>query len=284
MASSLFLTERDAELDDNAPKVAGRIVTTMPKAKEVRPIVERCITIARRSLAHSSAADEFAPSAERGTDAWKSWRTSDQYQQWNAKIAPAVAARRRVLQILGDKEAVGIVFDEIAPRFADRPGGYTRIMRLAQPRLGDAGQRVILEFVGVRDRATSKSAKPAFDSGTEEKAEEAAEESAAAVAKSPDGKGPDDLKVVEGIGPKVEEALKAAGIAGWAELADAETDKLTEILTEADGNFAGQDPTTWPKQAKMAVDGDWDGLKTWQDELDGGKVVDKSKSDDDAEE
>ena len=74
--------------------------------------------------------------------------------------------------------------------------------------------------------------------------------------------------------------MKAAGIAGWAELADADTDKLKEILTDADGNFAGQDPTTWPKQAKMAVDGDWDGLKAWQDELDGGKIADESKSDD----
>lgn len=163
MASSLFLTERDAELDDNAPKVKGRIVTTMPKAKEVRPLVEKCITIARRALPHESAAEEFAPSAERGTDAWKNWRTSDRYQQWNAKMAPALAARRRVLKMLGDKEAVSIIFDELAPRFADRPGGYTRILRLAQPRLGDAGQQVILEFVGVRDRVTTKSAKPAFD-------------------------------------------------------------------------------------------------------------------------
>ena len=167
MASSLFLTERDAELDDNEPKVKGRIVTTMPKAKEVRPLVEKCITIARRSLSHIAAAQELESGAERGTDAWKSWRTSDKYQQWNAKIAPVVAARRRVLQMLGDKEAMSIVFDEIAPRFADRPGGYTRILRLAQPRLGDAGQRVILEFVGVRDRVTTKAAKPAFDAGTE---------------------------------------------------------------------------------------------------------------------
>ena len=163
MASSLFLTERDAEFDDNAPKVKGRIVTTMPKAKEVRPIVERCITIARKSLRHSAAAEEFGTDAERGSDAYKSWRGSDKYQQWNAKIAPALAARRRVLQMLGDKQAVSIVFDEIAPRFEDRPGGYTRIMRLAQPRLGDAGQQVILEFVGVHDRVTSKAAKPAFD-------------------------------------------------------------------------------------------------------------------------
>lgn len=168
MASSLFLTERDAELDDNAPKVKGRIVTTLPKAKEVRPIVEKCITIARRSLTHAAAAEEFAVEAERGSDAWRSWRNSDRYREWNAKTAPTVAARRRVLRMLGDRQAVGIVFDEIAPRFADRPGGYTRILRLAQPRLGDAGQQVILEFVGVRDRAASKSTKPAFDGDQEE--------------------------------------------------------------------------------------------------------------------
>lgn len=172
MASSLFLTERDAEFDDNAPKVKGRIVTTMPKAKEVRPIVERCITIARRSLQHITAAEEFASSAERGTEAWKSWRSSDQYQKWNATIAPALAARRRVLRMLGDKQAVSIVFEEIAPRFTDRPGGYTRIMRLAKPRLGDAGQQVVLEFVGERDRVVTKSSKPAFDQPSDEVTDE----------------------------------------------------------------------------------------------------------------
>lgn len=273
MASSLFLTERDAELDDNEPKVKGRIVTTMPKAKEVRPLVERCITIARRSLPHTAAANEFATQAERGTDAWKNWRTSDDYRQWNSKVAPVVAARRRVLRLLGDKDAVRIVFEEIAPRFEDRPGGYTRIMKLAKPRLGDAGTRVILEFVGVRDRVAAKSTKPSFG-GSEESgssSESATQKESASTATAAAPTTSDDLKIVEGIGPKVEEALKAAGIAGWAELADADVDKLKGILTEADGNFAGQDPTTWPAQAKMAVDGDFDKLKVWQDELDGGK-------------
>lgn len=174
LASALFLTERDAEFDDNAPKVKGRIETTLPKAKEVRPLVEKCITIARRSLQHTRAAEEFATDADRGTDQWKSWRTSDEWQKWNQAIAPAVAARRRALQLLGDKQAVRILFDDVAPRFEDRDGGYTRILKLATPRLGDAGKRALLELVGENDRNIQRSEKPAFggeESSTDEVAE-----------------------------------------------------------------------------------------------------------------
>jgi large subunit ribosomal protein L17 len=159
----LFLTERDAEFDENAPKVKGRIVTTISKAKEVRPLVEKCVTIARRSLAASEAAAQLESSAERGSQEWKSWRNSDKWQAWNQAIAPVVTARRRCVTLLGNKQAVEILFDEVAPRFENRPGGYTRIVRLAQPRLGDAGTQAILEFVGVRDRVVQKSEKPAFD-------------------------------------------------------------------------------------------------------------------------
>ena len=148
MASALFLTERDAEFDDNAPKVKGRIVTTLPKAKEVRPLVEKCITIARKALVHQRAAEEFASDAERRSDQWQAWRKSVEWQKWNAAIAPALAARRRAVKLLGDKAAVRILFDDVAPRFEDRDGGYTRILKLATPRLGDAGARAILEFVG----------------------------------------------------------------------------------------------------------------------------------------
>lgn len=163
LASALLLTERDAEFDDNAPKVKGRIVTTVSKAKEVRPLVERCITIARNSLAAEDAAGDFATTAERGSDDYAAWRKSDRWQQWNAAIAPMVAARRRCQKLLGNKQAVSVLFDEVAPRFVGRPGGYTRIVRLAMPRLGDAGPTAILELVGVRDRVIERSVKPAFD-------------------------------------------------------------------------------------------------------------------------
>lgn len=163
LASALFLTERDAEFDPNPPKVRGRIITTVTKAKEVRPLVEKCITIARKSLAVEQAAAKFGTTAKRGSDAWKAWRESPRWNEWNQAVAPAVAGRRRCLTLLGDKDAVRALFAEVAPRFADRPGGYTRIIRLAKPRLGDAGTRAILEFVGVRDRVVKRSQKPVFE-------------------------------------------------------------------------------------------------------------------------
>ena len=162
LASALFLTERDAEGESNAPKIKGRIVTTLSKAKEVRPLVERCITIARRTLSQQEAADRLEPDAERNSQEWRSWRQSDQWQEWNQTIAPVVAARRRALKLLGDKKAVQILFDEIAARFEDRPGGYTRVLRLTQPRLGDAGTQAILEFVGKHDRKRAAAPKPSF--------------------------------------------------------------------------------------------------------------------------
>jgi large subunit ribosomal protein L17 len=168
LATALFLTERDAELDGNKPKVKGRIITTIEKAKEVRPLIERCITLARNTLPQQEAADQLEPAAERHSEQWRAWRTSDQWQEWSRAIAPVVAARRRAMRMLGDKQAVKILFDEIAPRFADRDGGYTRVLRLAKPRLGDAGTRAIIELVGKNDRVHKKSARPSFDSDVTE--------------------------------------------------------------------------------------------------------------------
>jgi large subunit ribosomal protein L21 len=79
----------------------------------------------------------------------------------------------------------------------------------------------------------------------------------------------DDLKKVEGIGPKIAETLIAAGISTFAELAKTKPAKISEIIADVRGNHVTD---TWPAQAKLAAEGKWDELKKWQDELDGGKA------------
>ncbi len=75
-------------------------------------------------------------------------------ETWNQAIAPSVALRRRgVRHPPRSRRPSSVLFEELAERFADRPGGYTRVVRLAQVRLGDAGRKAIIEFTGERDRA-----------------------------------------------------------------------------------------------------------------------------------
>ena len=93
------------------------IETTMPKAKELRPFVERIITIAKRGLAAGEA---------------------------NART---LHARRLVLRDIQDRDVVSKLFDTIAPRFEARPGGYTRILRLGYRR-GDSAEVAQIELVG----------------------------------------------------------------------------------------------------------------------------------------
>lgn len=93
------------------------ITTTVPKAKELRPFVERLITIAKRGVAGGAA---------------------------NGHV---LNARRLVMKDLQDREVVGKLFDTIAPRFASRAGGYTRLLRLGFRR-GDATELAQVELVG----------------------------------------------------------------------------------------------------------------------------------------
>ena len=80
----------------------------------------------------------------------------------------------------------------------------------------------------------------------------------------------DDLKKIEGAGPKAAEALVNAGLDTFAKVAKADPAKLSEILTEASSRLSHLVTTTWPKQAGLAADGKWDELKELQDRLDGG--------------
>ncbi len=81
----------------------------------------------------------------------------------------------------------------------------------------------------------------------------------------------DDLKKIEGIGPKIASLLNDAGIFTFKELAAAEVDKLREILDAAGSRYRIHDPGTWSKQAELAAEDKWDELKEWQDSLKGGK-------------
>lgn len=85
----------------------------------------------------------------------------------------------------------------------------------------------------------------------------------------PEETGSDDLKVIAGIGPKIEEVLRAAGIRTYAQLADTSVEQLQAILSQAGPRFRLANPSTWPEQARLAANGDWEGLRSLQATLRG---------------
>jgi len=82
---------------------------------------------------------------------------------------------------------------------------------------------------------------------------------------------PQDLKIIEGIGPKIEQLLKAGDISNWQQLADTSVERLQEILDAAGDNYDLAKPDTWPRQAEMAAAGNWEGLADYQEKLKGGR-------------
>jgi large subunit ribosomal protein L17 len=114
------------------------LTTTVPKAKELRPFVERLITIAKRGIA--------------GGDA-------------NGRV---LTARRLVMQDLQDRQVVGKLFETIAPRFAERAGGYTRLLRLGY-RKGDSAEVAQVELVGSEFNPRAKAEAAARTGGTKAK-------------------------------------------------------------------------------------------------------------------
>jgi len=107
-------------------------------------------------------------------------------------------------------------------------------------------------------------------------AEETAAEESKAEKKAPASKkGPklNDLKIIEGVGPKIEQLLKEGGIETWEDLANAPVDRLKEIMDAAGARYQMHDPSTWPAQAKFAAEGKFEELKEYQDMLIGGRNI-----------
>ena len=115
---------------------------------------------------------------------------------------------------------------------------------------------------------------PETKATTTKKARKAPVKKAAAPKKAAAGKASataDDLKKIEGIGPKIENLFNEAGIKTFDALAKAKKKTLTDILAAAGPRFRMHDPSTWVQQAKLAAKGDWEKLAKLQDELKGGK-------------
>jgi large subunit ribosomal protein L17 len=227
-----------------------KITTTVAKAKQTRLYVEPIITKAKNDTVH---------------------------------------ARRLVAQYIYDKGVIKELFTEVIPKIGDRPGGYTRVVKLGN-RVGDAAEMAILELVDYNEVAPAKKAKKKTKSDkrkTEEvvktkseNAEEIIEDMKSEEEKKDQGivevieseteKG-DDLTKIEGIGPKIAEILNKSEITTFSKLAESNTEKLNEILAQAGNRYKSHDPSTWAEQAELAASGKWEDLKKRQDELKGGR-------------
>ena len=127
---------------------------------------------------------------------------------------------------------------------------------------------LIIDSIVAKGAKKSAPKKKATTKVTSEKKENV---TAKAESKKATPKKGDNLKKIEGIGPKAAEALVNAGVDTYAKLAKKSADEVKEILVNASNTLSHLDPTTWAAQADMAANGKWDELKEWQDKLMGGK-------------
>ncbi|HEX8185828.1 MAG TPA: 50S ribosomal protein L17 [Blastocatellia bacterium] len=127
--------------------VNERIITTLPKAKELRPFAERAITLGKRALA--SEVPEAALHARR--------LAATYFYAGNTNRIPDGGYKRPQAPRTAGVHALDKLFDEIATRFADRPGGYTRILKLGA-RKGDGAEMALIELIGSEAKAVQEEA------------------------------------------------------------------------------------------------------------------------------
>lgn len=193
------------------------------------------------------------------------------YQKWIDEKESKIAARVQAAQeeIAAHRKKVAGVAKAVAKPVETATDEH-KPQAEEQKSFADSVEQTTVESL-------TETAAPAAEEAAPEVKEEAAapvvEETPAPIVEEAAPAESDDLKTIEGIGPKIAELLNKSGINTFAELAAATPESIKETLSKAEGNFGSHDPGTWPAQAKMAADGEWDKLKAWQDELDGGKVA-----------
>lgn len=165
------------------------------------------------------------------------------------------------------------VFVNVMPAVAETPDTPKKPTR-PTPRPGKAEEATPAPKPEVVAEAKSVAAPEAAETASADApaVEEKAAKKAPA-AKKEKGPKPDDLKIVEGIGPKIETLLKEGGINTWDDLANAPVERIKEILDAAGPRYQIHDPSSWPAQAKFAANGQWDELKEYQEMLIGGRDV-----------
>lgn len=159
-------THRQAMLRNMAVSLFehGQITTTVQKAKALQPFVEKIVTMAKRGDIHSRRLVAAKLGGDRRAFDWLYLgRGADDAERDRVRIASERASRffdipdsseverNRYGDIRKAPRIVKHIFENVAPRFADRAGGYTRIVRVGRRRLGDAGELCIIQFVGAED-------------------------------------------------------------------------------------------------------------------------------------
>lgn len=142
----------------------GQITTTLPKARALRPFVEKIVTKAKRGDLHARRRVASMLGGDRNAFAWSHIpkNATDQEREhvgelreraevfFNIPDADQVQ-RNRYGELKSAPKLVRHIFENVAPRFEDRAGGYVRIVKLGRHRLGDAGEIVVVQFVGAEE-------------------------------------------------------------------------------------------------------------------------------------
>jgi large subunit ribosomal protein L17 len=142
----------------------GQVVTTIPKAKAVQPMVEKIITMAKRGDIHSRRLITAKLGGDRRAFDWLyiARNASDQEKEHVQKMREdasqyfdipdsSAVERNRYGEVRKAPKLVKHIFENVAPRFRDRAGGYTRIVKLGRHRIGDGTELCVIQFVGAED-------------------------------------------------------------------------------------------------------------------------------------